>query len=170
MHRSGAFNYAETAEFQAVALPYKDERFELIVALPTGRDLRPDWYGAVQAAAFSWRPGEVDLPRLQLKASEEMLPALKAAGLSKALSGGADYSGLSAKPPRIDSVAHSAVLVVDEEGAEGAAATAIVGVRSAVVLAPFKFRADRPFELALRDRLSGALLFLGHVSEPGVGP
>ena len=33
MHREGRFNYYETGEFQSVALPYKDPRFELVLVL-----------------------------------------------------------------------------------------------------------------------------------------
>ena len=53
-------------------------------------------------------------------------------------------------------------LCVDEEGTETAAATgtALASVGTAVL------RADRPFLFAIRERASGAILFVGTASDP----
>jgi serpin B len=49
---------------------------------------------------------------------------------------------------------------VNEEGTEAAAATAVgVGVTSAPLVVTM--RVDRPFVFAIRERLSGTILFLG---------
>jgi serpin B len=64
-------------------------------------------------------------------------------------------------------VIHRVVLEVTEEGAEAAAATGIVGTRSAAMPErPVVFRADRPFVVAIVDRETQAILFLGYVAEP----
>jgi serine protease inhibitor len=48
----------------------------------------------------------------------------------------ADFSGISSTPlGKVDKVLHEAVLTIDEQGLEGAAATAIVGVEPMVVFA-----------------------------------
>lgn len=51
---------------------------------------------------------------------------------------------------------------VDEEGTETAAAT---GTAFAVPKTPV-LQADRPFLFAIRERLSGTILFMGTVSDP----
>jgi len=52
---------------------------------------------------------------------------------------------------------------VDEKGTTAAAVTSVeVGVTSA----PIGFTADRPFLFAIRERLSGTLLFTGLVYDP----
>ena len=53
---------------------------------------------------------------------------------------------------------------VTEEGAEAAAAIA-VGIIA--ISSPPALRVDRPFLFAIRDRLSGTILFLGKVVRPG---
>ena len=54
---------------------------------------------------------------------------------------------------------------VNEEGTQAAAATAADPIACAREPAPI-FRADRPFLFAIRDRRSGAILFLGRVVDP----
>ncbi len=55
---------------------------------------------------------------------------------------------------------------VNEEGTEAAAATAVgVGVTSAPQVV--EMRVDRPFVFAIRERLSGAVLFLGVMNAIG---
>ena len=64
---------------------------------------------------------------------------------------------------------HKTRLVVDEAGAEGAAATAVVMETTSARIAPsdnFTFRADRPFWLLLRERTTGAPIFMGYVATP----
>jgi serpin B len=55
---------------------------------------------------------------------------------------------------------------VNEQGTEAAAATAVgVGRTSAPVAV--EMRVDRPFLFAIRERLSGAVLFLGVMHDLG---
>ena len=59
-------------------------------------------------------------------------------------------------------LAHKAALEVNEEGSTAAAATGvIISARSKVV-----FHADQPFVVVIRDRKSGAILFMGRVVDP----
>ena len=88
----------------------------------------------------------------------------------------ADFSGINGyRPPHeealfISEIYHKAFAEVNEEGTEAAAATAIMqprGVSEASMPTPVPvFRADHPFLLAIRDRRSGAILFLGRMADP----
>jgi serpin B len=87
----------------------------------------------------------------------------------------ADFTGMSAsRNPDdrlyISKVLHKAFVEVNEEGAEAAAATAVMMAvpTSAPLSRPFNpvFRADRPFVFLIRDMESGAILFLGRVNQP----
>jgi len=63
----------------------------------------------------------------------------------------------------ISRVKHKTFVEVNEEGTEAAAATSVeVGVTSA----PSAFSVDRPFLLAIRERLSGSILFIGRIMNP----
>jgi serpin B len=78
----------------------------------------------------------------------------------------ADFSGIArVEPDRlfIDFVKQDAFVDVNEEGTEAAAVTTVgIGVTSAPQVV--EFRVDRPFLFAIRERLTGALLFVGKVN------
>ena len=71
-------------------------------------------------------------------------------------------------PLRIDDVAHATFLRVDKEGTEAAAATAVKIVVVGARLVPDVPRmiVDRPFLVTIRDRASGALIFIGRIADP----
>ena len=59
---------------------------------------------------------------------------------------------------------------VNEEGAEAAAATAVVTTNSCASCRPPKpktFKADRPFFFLIRESDTGMILFSGRVVDPG---
>lgn len=82
----------------------------------------------------------------------------------------ADFSGIAENDPLwISAVIHEALVKVDEEGTEAAAATAVVAAGAAERPAskpPVEFKVDHPFLYAIRDAKTGAILFLGHVVDP----
>ncbi|MYB31858.1 MAG: serpin family protein, partial [Acidobacteria bacterium] len=65
----------------------------------------------------------------------------------------------------ISSVLQKALVEVTEEGTEAAAATVVIGVTSAPP-PPVTVRADRPFLFFIRERLTGAILFVGKLAHP----
>ena len=113
---------------------------------------------------------EVKLPRFEVNTSLSLKQTLSKLGMARAFSDSADFSGMSAmdKTLKIDEVVHKAVLKVDEQGAEAAAATGvIVGVRSAMPPREVRrFNVNQPFLVAILDKPSGAVLFVGRVNEP----
>jgi serpin B len=66
---------------------------------------------------------------------------------------------------RIGEIAHRAVIDVDEDGTEAAAATAVVFLSSAM-RSQEPFRVDRPFLYYIVDDATGAILFQGRVVDP----
>jgi len=95
-----------------------------------------------------------------------MKDPLSALGMSIAFSPGlADFANLSDARDDlyISSVLQKTFVNVNEEGTEAAAATSVtVGVTSA----PPSVRVDRPFLFAIRERLSGTILFVGAIVDP----
>jgi len=63
----------------------------------------------------------------------------------------------------ISKVKHKTFIQVDEEGTEAAAVTSVVINQ---VSLPATFIIDRPFLFAIRERLSGTILFMGRVVDP----
>jgi serpin B len=113
----------------------------------------------------------VALPKFTLEYEKNLNDVLKALGMEVAFDpAAADFSRMHrdalAMQLHISRVKQKAFVDVDEEGTRAAAVTSVeIGVTSA----PPMFRADRPFLFAIRERLSGALLFTGVVRDPTAG-
>ncbi len=176
MNQTASLPYFEGDSFQALELPYKDGSLAMVVLLPR----RADGLGALEASLSvekldSWlaglKPGRVkaSLPRFTSTVETELNDVLKKLGMPLAFQGGADFSGITGSPDfAISAVVHKAFVEVEEKGTEAAAATAVVGVRSSVMI-PSKeivFRADHPFLYLIRDVKTGAILFMGRLSRP----
>jgi len=67
----------------------------------------------------------------------------------------------------VSKVLHRAVVDVNEEGTEAAAATAVIMMtRCAVITKEIYFRADHPFLFYIQDRSTKSILFLGRLARP----
>ncbi|MFQ4139730.1 serpin family protein [Nodosilinea sp. PGN35] len=169
--------YLETAQFQAVSLPYGSGSLSFEVILPTpGTELDDlaaqlnfetweSWMGQLRS-----RPGEIQLPKVQFEYEADLIPALAALGMGVAFDAGrADFSGLSELDAFINQVRHKTFLEVNEEGTEAAASTAIGIMPTSIALPPdppFEMVVNRPFLAAIRDRSTGTLLFVGAIVDP----
>jgi serpin B len=107
------------------------------------------------------------LPRVKLGLEHPLNESLQKLGMTRAFQPyQADFSRLS--PSRglelyIDKVLQRTFVDVNEEGTEAAAVTS-VGI--VPVSLPPAIYVDRPFVFALRERISGTILFLGKVVDP----
>ena len=81
----------------------------------------------------------------------------------------AGFAGMSGRKDLfLGAVLHQAYVDVNEEGTEAAAATTVRADKIAAPT-PVAFRADHPFVYLIRDRESGAILFLGRMVRPPRG-
>jgi serpin B len=109
-------------------------------------------------------------PELALRARFALKEALAELGVRTVFTRDADLSGLSPDPDLlVDDVLHEAVLRVDEQGFEGAAATAVMirAVSFVVETDPVEIHVDRPHLLLVRHARTGVLYFLARVVQPG---
>lgn len=109
----------------------------------------------------------VELPRFTLKGKLPLSEVLEKLGLRRTFTEGAQLQGISEdEAVALSGAFHQSFVKVDEEGTEAAAATAgVISITSAPPPPP-RFAVDRPFLFALRHKDSGALLFLGRVTDP----
>ncbi len=174
----GEFPYAETSSYQAIELPYGGEAFAMTVVLPAeaiGMDAFVESLDAEVWSEIIAGLGEAELlvalPRFRLEYDITLNEVLAALGMEIAFDEtAADFSRMHRDALQlqlhISRVKQKAFVEVDEEGTRAAAVTSVeIGVTSA----PLTFRADRPFVFAIRERLSGALLFMGVVRDPSAG-
>lgn len=159
------------ADYTAVELPYGGEAFSMVVLVPThGKTARElvaglsagGWTGVVDGLSPG-SLGALGLPKLELGYDVLLNDALDAMGMGVAFTPGADFSRLSPLSTCLSFVRQKTFVEVDERGTRAAAVTAVGTV---VTSAPPSLIVDRPFVFALRERLSGTILFIGLVEDP----
>ncbi len=176
MSQSGNYQYYRGEKFQAVSLPYGQGGTNLYLFLPDeGASLNEFLKGLSfekweqWTSSFRSMPGDIKIPRFKMDYDRSLNQALMALGMGVAFTSGADFSGIRAERDlMISEVKHKAIVEVNEEGTEAAAATS-VGMVTTSMRQPqqrFTFIADRPFLMAIRNQQTGAILFLGTVMEP----
>ncbi len=162
---------------QAVALPYAKDDLRMVLVLPESDGLA----GARATAAAlpaRWaaiRPRDeekvvVVLPKFKIDSGVvELMDVLDASfglGLIKGEDGG--FLEIADRPDlHVDSVLHRAVISVDEEGTEAAAATAVMMATRAMKRPPPRvLKFDRPFVFAIEHAATGRVVFAGVVADP----
>jgi serpin B len=165
--------YFANDDLHAIELPYEGERMSMVLLVPRERDGLPALEESLTATNLEgWLDGLsektvfVSMPRFKLEDRFHLEETLPAMGMPLAFTAGqADFSGICGSPGSIwiDLVIHQTFIEVNEEGTEAAGATAVVMKRGG---GPPIIRADHPFLFLIRDRATGAILFLGRVSDP----
>jgi serpin B len=111
----------------------------------------------------------LQMPKFEFRTEVQLKSVLSVLGMPLAFDPErADFSAITTQEPLVISdVFHQGFIAVDEEGTEAAAATAVVfeAVSGAVGA---DLVVDRPFLFAIRDIPTGAILFLGRVTDPTV--
>jgi len=179
MFKIDSLPYAFGEGWQAVELPYVGGELAMLLIVPDagrfdeiesllGEGLVADVAGALAEGSEV----RLLLPKFEFRMKAGLRDALRALGMTDAFDRDrADFSGMSTTLKNylyIADVVHEAYIAVDEKGTEAAAATGVTMAASAstVTLQPIELTIDRPFIFALRDRETGAILFLGRVTDP----
>ena len=176
MDQSGTYAYFENQSFQAIRLPYGNQRYAMYVFIARKAAGLPDFIRSLDEAhwtqwtsQFARRSGQIVIPKFETTYSKQLNDALKEMGMRLAFDDRrADFSRIH---PYlfISDVEHKTWVKVDEEGTEAAAATSIGVSVAAMAVAPmpsFVMIVDHPFFFAITEQQSGALLFAGIVMDP----
>lgn len=169
------------ATVQVAELPYGSGAYAMTVLLPAPGTSVETLARGLDAARWSTlvttlRDARMDvaLPKFTLEGRRTLNRPLQTLGMRAAFDPNrADFSALSAgcragaSAPggdcHISDVFQNIFIRVDEQGTEAAAVT-VVTIR--VTSAPPVFAVDRPFLFAIRERQTGAVLFLGRITDP----
>jgi serine protease inhibitor len=169
MVRDDTLSHVHTETYGAVDLPYGGGAYAMTVVVPRGRTSVHDLVEAMDPAWWDALVGNLrtsrvllSLPRFEMEWEGALNDALRNMGMGIAFDGGADFSRMFENAGVwIDEVKQKSFVRVDEEGTEAAAVTSVAMATSM----PPEVRADRPFLFALRERLTGTILFVGVVVE-----
>lgn len=193
MSRHGDYHYQEVDAGQLLSLPFGLGQLSLIILLPPPDKSLAETIAGLDAGTWAgwlgdlipfwgfpretWdtrfnqmnrAPGEVRLPRFSLDYRAELDTALRALGLGQAFTARADFSRLvQGADTYLSQIWHRTRLELDEAGATAAATTPAMAL--AAPSSPFQIMVNRPFFCAVQDNLTGLILFMGPVYDPGDG-
>ena len=162
--------YAAAGGWRMVTLPTAAADVVVDVFLPDA-ELGEIDAGALTRLYDAAAPVQVDLalPKFRVESAATLNGPLGGLGVVTAFDPDeADFSGITPERTCVSKIVHRAVLRLDEQGFEGAAATAVV-MRLASAFTPSRtveFHVDRPFLLLVRHRSTGAGYFLARITEP----
>lgn len=170
MHYDEFLPSAWDPEWQAVELPYRGDELSMVVIVPKDfrafeAQLSPERLNTM-LAAIKYGGIHLSLPKFTFSFHASLTKSLAALGMAS-LFAGADLSGITGSTGlSVEHFEHEVYVQVDEEGTKAAAATgaAVPASHGPTVTV------DRPFLFVIRDRLTGALLFLGRVLDPRPAP
>jgi serpin B len=174
MQQTGRFRFVRENGVAAIELPYADNDLSMIAILPDGdidkmgESLSLDEIKQLCVDMFSQKV-DVILPRFKMEAGYGLGGMLSEMGMPDAFSRQqADFSAMtSQRKLYISKVLHKARIEVNEEGSEAAAATSVGMVEMARQRDVNEvFRADRPFLFMIIHNSTGAILFMGRLSNP----
>ncbi len=193
MNLRSEFRGIKRGSVKLVELPYTGEEVSMVAILPekpeglarleeslTAKRLER-WLEALGAA----EPYDTVLtvPKMSLDWNADLKSVISRMGAPLPFSRNANFDRMATFPQealpdwcglKITNIIHQANIDVDEAGSEAVAATAVVMGGVMVTSArvgpppppPFIFRADHPFMFLLRDKRSGAILFMGRMVDP----
>lgn len=176
MQQEAAFQYISNEQFSMIEMPYGQGNFNMMVVLPHVNHATDEICTILTQENWnSWLNTMteenilVQLPKFKFEYKNILNEELELMGMGIALTPQADFSNINGTGGIwISRVIHKTFVEVNEEGTEAAAVTAVEMIESAIGPDPdyILFRVDRPFLFAIREKSTGAILFIGLVQNP----
>jgi len=172
------FSYGRFDGVQVVRLPYKGHGLSKLIMLPPkGNDVKGlEKYflessfdlGKLGSLLQEEEFAKLEIPKHEVRGTYDLGDPLSRMGINLVFSGAADLSGIGPGPLFVNKGVHQTYFKTNEEGSEGAAATAFATMRFCAMetKSPIEFIADRPFLEGIIDNRSGTLLFLNRIEDP----
>jgi len=175
MRQDGDFKYQQTADFQAVQLPYAGG-LQMQIFLPATNSnpqkllesfkAGGNWKDNVESG-FAQHKGLLILPKFKIEYSLQLNESLESLGMKRAFDADkADFSSMADEPLYVSEVKQKSYVDVDEKGTEAAAVTTVTMLKSSPRW-DFRMIVDRPFLFVISDEVTGSILFIGIVNNPG---
>jgi serpin B len=171
LHQVHDRGYGVGEGYKAAELPYDGGQLSMVVVVPDDMATFEASLDAVRVkdifASIHTSLLDLTLPKFEFEAPLGLKDVLQNLGMTDAFTPFvADFSGIDGtRDLVITDVLHKGFVSIDEKGTEAAAATAVV-VGTTSVPEPATLVVDRPFVFFIRDRPTGAILFVGRVLDP----
>ena len=175
MRQDGDFKYQQTADFQAVQLPYAGG-LRMQVFLPAtnsnpqklleGFKAGGNWEDKVEPG-FARRKGTLIFPKFKMAYDVRLNYPLEVLGMKSAfIYGKANFSAMAKEPLFIGEVKQKSYVDIDEKGTEAAAVTTVTMMKASMPRQDFGMIVDRPFLFVISDDATESILFVGIVNDP----
>ena len=179
MNVRAKFDYAKVDDAQVLRMPYEGDRLSMLAILPDGRDGMSGLDSTVSTMQIEqWRQDMrlqeviVSVPKFTTETHYGLIEPLSNLGVVDAFNPDtADLSGIvniTSRNLYVSKAFQDAYVDVNEEGTEAAAVTTIISKFASASPSPQppRFTADHPFIFIIQDDESGAILFMGRLSDP----
>lgn len=172
MHRSGSFSYTfnRNLKYQALRLPYGDERYAMYIILP---DDRTGLSRAIDAFSMNeWnnclrnmKQGhyELSLPKFNSHTNVHFKDALVKLGMKESFQDKAAFDKIYPETNGIDDIIQSCAIKIDEKGTVAKSSS---NVAINLAASDDEFIVDHPFLSIIRDDATGNILFMGAIRNP----
>ncbi|MEN8138699.1 MAG: serpin family protein [Bacteroidota bacterium] len=165
--------YTENELFTSVILPYKQDKFSMVILLPNSQKTTDNIVSELNSQNWeNWRNEydttevSVNIPKFKLKYKNKLNDELIEMGLGIAFSGRADFSNISNIPLNISYVLQKTFIDVNEEGTEAAAVTVVGMEYTSIEPQPITFNANKPFIYMIKENVTGSICFMGRLGDP----
>lgn len=176
MNMEQNLSYLSNNLFSSVILPYKDNKYSMMVFLPKedknvadiiteiNEDSWSNWLNQYTEAAIS-----LSMPKFTFDYEKMFNNALINLGLGIAFSNRANFNGISDIATQIDFVKQKTFIEVNEKGTEAAAVT-VVGIEttSADPTLSNRLILNKPFLFIITEKNTNAICFIGKLGLPKV--
>ena len=167
--------YYRNEFLRMVDIPYGNGQFSMTILVPdTNYSLKDisdsfdetqfnEWMALAQPANST-----LTIPKFKIEYKTLLNDALTSLGMGIAFMDEANLSRLFENPLDlyISRVIHQAVIEVNEEGSEAAAATAVEIMETSMPPEPEIIMINQPFIFMIREKFSGTVLFAGKLMDP----
>ncbi len=172
MNMSEDLLYLENNFFSSVLLPYKNDKYNMVLLLPNINKSIKEVISVLDEKQWKqWlnqytkERVSLSLPKFSFSYEKMFNKALKNMGLGIAFTDRADFSGISNTATQISFVLQKTYIEVNEQGTEAAAATA-VGIGTTSIGLDYKLVLNRPFLFLITEKTTQAISFIGKIGSP----
>ena len=178
MGMKSTIRYYADNKIQAIDLPYGQGNYCMSILLPAGTSSLDALVASLAAEKWEEITGRfadadvnVFLPKYKIEYKSELKKTLSRLGMEIAFDPSqANFKRIMPdKDLFISSVKHKTFIQTDEEGTEAAAVTSVTITESTISIGTppvITFRADHPFLFIIHEQTTGAILFMGKVTNP----
>ena len=171
MEQTTVLPYYVDKYLQCVEMPYGNGAFSMVAILPAN-DMDIDqlinylddatWQNIVNK--FQERMLPLKLPRFKIECEIPLNEPVRNVGMQQIFYGG--FANISDVSLAVSIIIQKTFVEVNEEGTEAAAVTVIAMDGASPGYVPPSFIANRPFLYLIKEKSTGAILFIGRMDEP----